>query len=200
MTDEPTELCELAFKYGSDKCPRLKHSYTPVYYEMFKDRRNSIKKVLEVGIGYYKTINGIPLTFDQNLNRKNYHGAGLKMWRDFFTNAQIYGADIVPDALMTDERIATFLCDETKKEDIENLIRQTGSDIDIFVDDGSHRWRDQVFLAKTILPLLKKDVIYVIEDVKLFEEITKALSDYEINIPNFVKKLPDDRLLFVRNK
>lgn len=42
-----TELCELAYKYGTDKCPQIKHFYTPYYYKLFKDRRLSVKKVLE---------------------------------------------------------------------------------------------------------------------------------------------------------
>lgn len=200
MNKKPTELCKLAYKYGTDKCPQLKHNYTPVYYEMFKDKRNSIKKVLEMGIGYYKTMQQVAVIFDKGLKRFYHRGASLKMWRDFFTNAQIYGADITPEALIGDERITTFLCDETKKEDIEDLVRQTGADIDIFIDDGSHRWRNQVFLAKTILPLLNKKVIYIIEDVRFPQQVVNGISEYECYIPSFSRKYYDDGLVLVRNK
>ena len=28
-----TELCEIFYKYKSDKCPKIKHSYSPEYYK-----------------------------------------------------------------------------------------------------------------------------------------------------------------------
>ena len=39
-----TELCKIAEKYGTDKCPQIFHDYTPTYHELFKDRRNEIKE------------------------------------------------------------------------------------------------------------------------------------------------------------
>lgn len=205
-----TPLCKIAYKYGTDKCPQLKHSYTPVYYELFKDKRDSIKKVLEMGIGYYKTMEHVAVIYDKGLKRFYQKGASLKMWRDFFPNAQIYGADIAPETMFKEERIATFLCDETKEEQIADLINQTGSDIDIFIDDGSHRWQHQAFLAKTILPMLKKDVIYIIEDVGFPQHIMEVLEDYKCSIPRLPytlykrgtmkNKIPKDRLMVVKNK
>ena len=84
------------------------------------------------------------------------------MWRDFFPNAHIYGADIRPETIFNDERITTYLCDERKKEDLVNLIKNTGSDIDIFVDDGSHHLNDQIFTCKTLMPLLKPIIFKLI--------------------------------------
>ena len=104
-----TDLCKLAMKYNSDKCPRIGHCYTPFYYELLKDRRASIKKVLEIGVGYEAMKRRMP----------NYTvGAGLFMWRDFFPNAQVYGADIVPDSIFTDDRLTTYYCDERNVEEI----------------------------------------------------------------------------------
>jgi len=51
-----TPLCDIAFKYGTDKCPQLGHSYTPFYYDLLKDKRETIKKVLEFGIGGPETM------------------------------------------------------------------------------------------------------------------------------------------------
>ena len=45
-----TDLCKLAYKYGTDKCPQLKHSYTPFYYQLLKSKRQKIKKILEMDI------------------------------------------------------------------------------------------------------------------------------------------------------
>lgn len=213
-----TELCKIAYKYGTDKCPQLKHSYTPYYYDLFKDKRKKIKKVLEMGIGgnthdWSKT----DWIYDPKLNRNYHKGASLYMWRDFFPNAQIYGADNAPETIFQDKRIKTFLCDERKKEDIENLVKQTGSDIDLFIDDGSHYWKNQAFLARTILPLLDKGVIYIIEDVEYSQHIRRILKDYRIHIPKlkytYIKvtghyfkdgkkgirgKIPKDKIMMVR--
>lgn len=170
-------LSNLAFKYGSDKCPQLKHCYTPFYYKLFKDKRYSIKKVLEMGIG------------NRRLRGPDYvTGASLFMWRDFFPNAQIYGADNDPETIFDDRRIKTFLCDETKKEDLENLINKTGRDIDIFIDDGSHYSRHQIFLCNTLMPQFNKDIMYFIEDVGLPHTVSRHLSDYDCLIPELPQK------------
>ena len=87
-----------------------------------------------------------------------------------------------------------------KREDILELIKKTGSDIDLFVDDGNHLARRQVFLCKTVMPLLKKDVIYIIEDVKWSEAIINALPEYECRVSDFPPKLADDRVIVVSNK
>ena len=191
-----TPLCKLAFKYKTDKCPQLNHCYTPFYYELLKDKRQSIKKVLEMGIG-----NG-------RHTRKFYPqavtGASLFMWRDFFPNAQIFGADNDPETIFKSGRIKTYLCDETKREDLLRLVDETGKDIDLFIDDGSHSSNDQQFLCKTLLPLFKKDVIYIIEDVRLLGTLCKHLAEYDCHIP----KLPPnehpekgrDQIMIVKRK
>jgi len=169
-----TPLCKLAYKYKTDKCPQIAHHYTPFYYELLKDRRESVKKVLELGIGYI-TVRNIKMGY--------IIGSSLYMWRDFFPNAQIYGIDIVPTSIFQDDRIETFLYDETKKEDLEDLIKKTGSDIDLLVDDGSHKTDDQIFAAKTLMPLLDKGVTYIIEDVGFNRRIMRELSDYDCYSP-----------------
>ena len=189
-----TELCEIAFKYKTDKCPQINHAYTPYYYELLKDRRQSIKKVLEIGVGD-NTI--------KNFTPEYKVGGSLRMWRDFFPNAQIYGADIVPEAIFEEERIKTYLCDENKKEDLIRLISQIGSDIDLVIDDALHHASNQISLFNTLMPMLKKDVIYVIEDAS-FGINKDSLEEYNCLIPNLPPKErlkgARDRLIILRNK
>lgn len=191
-----TELCELAYKYGSDKCPQINHTYTTYYYDLLKDRRDTIKKVVEIGIGSSEYMHYTPEQYQT--------GASLRMWRDFFPNAQIYGADIQRSMLFEDERIKTFYCDQGNTKDIENLISETGSDIDLFIDDGFHLWGHQVHLCRVAMPLLDKNVIYIIEDVSHPKTIQKYLTEagyecYEIRYPK-EKHLPKDRMMMVRHK
>src|SRR3990167_1365518 len=137
-------LEELGKKYGTDKIG--KHHYLPVYYDFFKNKskRRKVKKVLEIGVG---------------------EGAGLRMFRDFFTNATIYGAEIDEKRIFKEDRIEVFKCDQSKSEDLINLIHQIGADLDLVIDDGSHREQDQIFSLLKIFPALKLGAIYIIEDV-----------------------------------
>jgi len=169
-----TELCELALKYSSDKCPRIGHCYTPFYDEFLKNKRDSIKKVLEIGVGTNDYKNYIP----------NYTvGASLYMWRDFFPNAQIFGADIAPESIFKSDRITTYYCDERKEEDIKHLLFQTGHDIDLVIDDASHRPYDQTFLFQTMMPLLNPRVIYIVEDCIRTRVMRKDFPQYNCYLP-----------------
>lgn len=175
--DTLDELSKLALKYGTDKWSR-RHHYTPVYYNLFKDRQKSVKKILEIGIGET--------------------AASLKMWRDFFPSAKIYGVDYMSSRLINGDRIESILCDQRRNGHLLSLIDKTGSDIDLIIDDCSHRPRDQVFTCLTLMPLLKKDAIYIIEDVadpSIFERL--RLYDSEMMT---LGKSYDDRIIIVRHK
>lgn len=169
-----TELCKLGLKYGADKCPMIGHCYTPFYYEFLKDRKYTIKKVLEVGIGNNRQIKWIP---DAVI------GASIRMWRDFFPNAMVYGADIAKECFFTDERIETIYCNENSEEDIKKLVEKTGPDIDLVVDDALHHIHTQEFLFRTLMPLLNKGVTYIIEDCRRTRQVRRDFPEYNAYIP-----------------
>lgn len=174
------ELTQLAIKYKSDRHPGSKHSYTPYYYNLFSARRKEIKKVLEIGVG---------------------EGRGLRMWKDFFPNAFMYGAENMPERVFSEERIEIIPCDQAKKEDLLELLLKIGTDIDIVIDDASHKSEDQVSTCLTLMPHLKRDVIYIIEDVA-DPTIVSQLTKYNIEVPELRPKKSryDDRLVVVRHK
>jgi|SRR3990167_2610741 len=169
------ELSRLGKKYGTDKTG--KHHYLPVYYNLFKDRRSEIKKVLEIGVG---------------------EGASLRMWREFFSSAMIYGGEIQHDRIFKEERIEVLSCDQSFEVDLADLIAYTGSDIDLFVDDGSHLSQDQLFTCLTVMPWLDKKVIYVIEDVA-DASLAGHIREYDVETVDCGKRY-DDRLLIIRHK
>ena len=191
---QPTELCQLAYTYGTDKCPQVEHTYTPFYFELLKDKRQTIKKVLEIGVGHHEDMKHVV-----KLKGSYLLGASLYMWRDFFPNAQIYGADIRPESMFEAERIKTYVCDQSKKEDLVRLIEHIGSDIDLVIDDGSHRREHQISTCLTLMPLLKKDVIYVIEDVIHSRRVIKALHQYECWVPPISRQRRNNQLGVVKN-
>jgi hypothetical protein len=176
---KPTnKLDELAIKYKADKFG--KHNYTPYYYELFKDRQETVKKVLEMGIA---------------------EGASLFMWRDFFPNAQINGADNDLERVFNlegKEPIRVYPCDQSKENDLVELIKITGTDIDLFIDDGSHKPEDQLFTCLFLMPILNPEVIYIIEDVadeSIAQKIIEA--GYEVEVIKFSKRY-DDKIIVVK--
>ncbi len=172
-----TPLCELAFKYGTDKCPQIKHSYTPYYYELLRDKRESVKKVMELGIGYNPKLATAGEVYDKGLKRMYQKGASLKMWRDFFPNAEIYGVDIKPEIMFEDERIQTFLGDERNNDDWERILTETGTDIDLFIDDGSHSSKYQLQVCRFLMSKFNRDATYIIEDVNRPSEMIMKLEN-----------------------
>jgi predicted O-methyltransferase YrrM len=170
------ELTKLATKYKADKWG--KHHYTPVYYEMFKDRRESVKKVLEIGTA---------------------EGASMFMWRDFFPKATIYGGEIDKkrvELMQGHDRINVMECNQYEWRDLDRLIDTTGGDIDLFVDDGSHQPKHQVFTCVFLINLLVSGATYIIEDVADISIIEK-LSRYNPEVVRVGKRY-DDVLLIIR--
>ncbi|GAH32754.1 unnamed protein product, partial [marine sediment metagenome] len=173
------------------------HPYTPAYYDLFKDRRKSAKKVLELGV---------------------LEGRSLMMWREFFPNAHIYGIDVNEDCIRIfedDDRVTVFEYDQTSPRDMIELIDKIGSDIDIVVDDGSHIPPHQIYACLTLMKLIDKGVIYVVEDVKAprprkgYLGIKFFLRGYDVNEPNLepIRKKygigrhrGDDRLIVVKHR
>lgn len=178
------ELDDLMFKYRADKSSRIKHNYCNTYYELFKDRRESVKKVLEIGTA---------------------EGASLFAWRDFFPNAMIYGAEIEDkrvSMLQGLDRINVFKSDQTRIKDLARITEQVDN-YDLVVDDGSHHTSDQYLTCISIVPHLKEGFIYVIEDVHEPEELENLINmafEFRWNV-SIVKcgSRWDDNLIIVRN-
>lgn len=151
-----SELCKIAERYGTDKVNH--HTYTELYDALFCARRNTVRRVLEIGIGTAEYMVSSPDRY--------FTGASLLMWRDYFPEAIVYGADVSPSAMFSAERIETFLVDQGALEELKSRAKiRAGLGYDLIVDDGSHLWEHQVSSANTLLPLLSEDGLYVIEDV-----------------------------------
>lgn len=178
MNPELTELCKLAVKYGSDRTPSTGgHGYTPYYSEIFKGRNP--KKILEIGIDT---------------------GRGLRMWREYFPEAEIFGLDGQINLLFNEERIKTFHCDLGNLLSIEAAALKVGEGLDIVFDDGSHVPQHQIDAAKIFVPLLALGGIYIIEDVEHLEIVVPQLS-YVCEVKEFHVNhlsLDDDRLVVIR--
>ena len=93
-----------------------------------------------------------------------------------------------------------YYCDQSSEQSIKELVNKIGPDLDFIIDDGSHVPHDQVLSCQTFMPLLKQDVIYIIEDVADLT-IIKELIKYEIEVPKLMRrrKRYDDWLVIARH-
>lgn len=143
-------------QYGSDK--GLIHEYHHLYGSLFPDPKK-LEKVLEIGIG---SNNPAVLS---TMGRGYKFGASLRAMRDFFPNAQIYGADIDPNILFQEDRISTFQVDQTNPRSFDALSKAIGKGFDLMVDDGLHSPHANIWSLGFFMRHLKPGGFAVIEDL-----------------------------------
>lgn len=203
------DLAKYCDIYGSDKgelkkeghpYPWPSHTYTDVYSRLFSYRRNEVNKIFECGIG---TNNPNVIS---SMGASGKPGASLRVWRDYFPNAIVIGADIDNDVLFEENRIKTFYIDQTNPNTIEtfwNLVNL--SDFDIIIDDGLHTFEAGKILFENSINYLDSNGYYIIEDVQLenslkFKEYFKDkgyLVDY-VHLYRPLTKLNDNCLIIIR--
>lgn len=197
---EWNELKKLFEKYGSDKGGIFElgqpykwasHSYADYYYRLFSNNKNSIKKVLECGIG----TNNPKLI--STMGAGGMPGASLKAWRDFFPNAQIYGVDIDRSILFQDERIQTFYMDQLDKNSIASFWKKVSVDsFDFIIDDGLHTFEAGSCFFENSYNYLCDNGIYVIEDVCIsdFLKYKNFFLNFRCHVDYICLKRPNQKL------
>ena len=164
------ELTILANKYASDKGtvspseghhgPRL--HFTPIYHNYFGHLNKKEISILEIGVG---------------------SGPSLKMWYDFFTVAKIHAIDVVPQKQHENDRVKTYVCDQSNRDELLRTIEMIGG-VDIIIDDGSHVVSHQQISFGTLFPFLKSGGQYWIEDLHTSDEsvwLGKNLYGYDMS-------------------
>lgn len=149
MNATPDDLVSLATRHGTDKWGT--HWYAQHYDRHFAPLRTRPLKILEIGIGGYDVPEA--------------GGESLRMWRDYFPNAEIYGLDIADKRPHDGPRIRTYIGDQSDPAILERLHRDSGG-FDIVVDDGSHFCAHVIASFKTLFPLLNDGGIYAVEDLQ----------------------------------
>ena len=183
-----SKLTELMNFYGSDKGGRNNHhNYSDYYSELLYNQRKRIKNFLEIGLG----TNDISMA--SNMGKEGIPLASLKAWRDYFENANIYGADIDKNILKNDTRIKTFFVDQTNPETIKLMFEKIGvNKFDIILEDGLHEYSANICFFENSIDFLSDDGIYIIEDV-YFKDKEKFINyfkntDYNYSIIDIYHK------------
>lgn len=138
-------LHEIGQKHGTDKhdeCHTIfGRSYLDIYEELFGHLKESNIVLVELGVK---------------------DGSSLRMWEEYFPNAQIIGIDIDPATKRNEtDRIKIIISDQQNK-DLPQLI---GLRPNIIIDDASHV--NDLTLASfyNLWPHLMNNGYYVMEDM-----------------------------------
>jgi len=167
------QLDKINEKFQSDKGG--KHCYLNEYYQLkFDPIRLATKKLLEIGV---------------------YEGASIRLWKDFFVNADIYALEKLHkrSGMFDDEdRIHLVIGDSTSWESYSSI----PNDIDIIIDDGSHKPQDQFLTFQQAFNKLADGGLYIIEDVRDIESLSSLLKEINFKIYDFRNKAEPDSVIF----
>ena len=144
-------LTQLANEIGTDKgnVHGEAHNYTEVYQNHFEPLHQNQIKLLEIGI------------YDHR-----FPGASTKLWTSFFSNLELIGIDINPEAKnLEQDNIKVFIGDQGNINHLNKCVEEYGGDYDIIIDDGIHKFEEIKTSFETLYPFLKKGGLYIIEDI-----------------------------------
>lgn len=137
------ELTELCSRFKTDKC-KDQHGYIIHYSTLFEPIRDSVSRLLEIGI---------------------LHGASHYLWQAYFPNADIYGIDIDSNTLINEGRIHTSIADQSDRKALTEFTEENPGTFDIILDDGGHSMDQQQISFAYFFPYIEPGGYYIIEDV-----------------------------------
>lgn len=138
-------LKELGRAYRTDKVTF--HRYDRVYEPLFLPWKHRPTRMLEIGI---------------------YRGGNLRMWLDWFEQLDLWAVDIDPTCMekVHHRNLRCLLGDQGDRTFLRDLASDIGpGGLDLVIDDGSHKNKDQQISFEELWPLVRPGGLYVIEDM-----------------------------------
>lgn len=119
--------------------------YLEIYHTFFERYYGKNINILEIGVN---------------------KGGSLEIWKNVFgEDSRIYGVDINPKCKeMEDERTRVFLGDQSDREFWAKVKKELPL-LDIVIDDGGHTMQQQIVTFEELFPHIKKDGVYLCEDI-----------------------------------
>jgi SAM-dependent methyltransferase len=136
-------LEEISKQYKSDK-GAVYHNYLEIYEKYFSKYRTTLENFLEIGL---------------------WEGDSIRMWRDYFNVGNLVGADILDLSHVVLANTQIHVCDQSDREQLEDLVLKTFNQFDIIIDDGGHMMHQQQITLATMFKYLKPGGVFVIEDL-----------------------------------
>lgn len=141
------------------------HNYLPLYWMHFRDIRQSVRNVIEIGV---------------------QTECSVRMWEEFFPNATIHGLDIDPACKCHEGgRIRIHTGSQADPAFLRSVLDAMEGAPDIVIDDGSHAPNHQIATFNELFPALSQHGVYVIEDTG------GVVNDMELQTVNEMKTLVD---------
>jgi len=164
-------LEELVDNLTTDK--NTTHSYLPLYQELLIHKKDTAKNVLEIGI---------------------FKGGSIKLWSDFFTNANIYGLDMMhindvsESFIKNKEKIILYTSIDAYDTDFFST-HFLNKDIkcDFMLDDGPHTLESMKQFIKLYSQIMTDDGILIIEDVQAEDWIDILKDEVPEDLKRFIK-------------
>jgi hypothetical protein len=166
------------------------HSYVEVYEEILAPYRETAKNILEIGL---------------------FNGHSLRLWEEYFINADIYGIDCdeQPHGGMADlqpmiaEGYKIVIGDAASPFDISKHF--LGMKFDVVVEDANHNIEQQLEIYNNLKPYMNKGSIYIIEDIQDIDRhkwLFLSLSGVTVEIIDRreIKQRYDDVLVIIKDK
>lgn len=161
----------LSYKaFSKSKFKSIKHStYFEVYDELFSNYRN--KKITFVEIGVLS-------------------GGSLFMWRKFFgPKARIIGIDLNPNAKKWIRHGFEIFIGDQSDINFWKLFKLKVGKIDIILDDGGHRYVDQITTIECIVKTINHNGLIVIEDTHT--SYMNGFGNRKYSLINYIKNRID---------
>jgi hypothetical protein len=151
-------LSDLADHYGSDK-GSTKHRYAELYHMLFQPLRGRAITLLEMGL-----LIGGP-EHGHSADRETRDLPSVRMWLDFFPQAQVIGLDVSDFSWFDHPRFAFHRCDMDDRANIAAAAARMPA-LDVVIDDASHASHHQQFAFLELFPKLVSGGLYIIEDLR----------------------------------
>ena len=161
------------YDIGINLTDKVYHHRYDRFYPMFLEPLRTLQfNMLEIGI---------------------LEGGSLKVWEEYFPEANIYGIDI--NSKWVSDRCITYKFDQSKPEDLKK-ISKTIPKCKFIIDDGSHHPHHQLITFLELFEnLLDEGGVYIIEDVECnYWKPDASIYGYTIghfNIIDYLKSTPD---------
>ena len=148
------------------------HSYLPLYERLLSGKKKTAKNVLEVGI----------------------HMAGsIKLWNDYFTNATVYGLDIMDiknvwDGIKNNKKIVLHTSTDAYDSDlfIKNFVNKNIK-FDFMLDDGPHSLESMKKFIQLYSTIMTDNGILIIEDVQSWDWIEILKNEVPEDLKKYIK-------------
>ena len=154
------DLNRLANKYRSDKGNLYynRHFYTRVYEHYLSGMKKDRFTLFEIGL--------LRRDIQARSPKGPFHDApSLRMWADYFPNAQVHGFDIQNFSSAEGGRITITRGDQSDRGALGTAVARNLYPLRVIVDDGSHASHDQQVSLSFLFRHLAPGGLYFIEDL-----------------------------------